>query len=103
MPRTLVYAPRARDDLDAARSWLIQPGSDLVARSKLIAIWTAVEGLRDHPCRFPLGKHPGVRELPCAGGYRVLYEVVPDTGRDQTAGEVRVLRVFGPGADRGSP
>ena len=56
--------------------------------------------LRDHPCRFPLGQHSGVREMPCAGGYRALYRVRPDTGRNDTAGDVRVLRVFGPGQMR---
>jgi hypothetical protein len=29
-----------------------------------------------------------------------LYEVIPDTGRDDDAGDVRVLRVYGPGQDR---
>ncbi len=38
--------------------------------------------------------------MPCSGGYRVLYEVVPDTGSNQTAGDVRVLRVYGPRQDR---
>jgi hypothetical protein len=41
-----------------------------------------------------------VRELPCEGGYRAFYEVLPDTGRNDTAGDVIVLRVFGPGQDR---
>jgi hypothetical protein len=41
-----------------------------------------------------------VRELPIAGGYRVFYKVETDTGRDETAGDVRVLRVYGPGQDR---
>ncbi|MGA9865453.1 MAG: type II toxin-antitoxin system RelE/ParE family toxin [Acetobacteraceae bacterium] len=102
MPRTLIYAPRARDDLDAARRWLTQPGSGPAARRKLAAIWTAVEGLREHPCRYPIGEHPSIRELPCGGGYRALNEVTPDSGRNETAGDVRVLRVFGPGQDRGN-
>jgi plasmid stabilization system protein ParE len=37
-----------------------------------------------------------------AGGYRALYEVIPDTSRDGTAGDVRVLRVFGSGQSRQS-
>jgi hypothetical protein len=41
-----------------------------------------------------------VRELPCDGGYRALYEVRPDTGLDDSAGDVQVLRVFGPGQSR---
>jgi hypothetical protein len=66
----------------------------------MTAIWTAIERLCLHSCLYPAGQHPGVRELPCAGGYRALYEVRPDTGRDETAGDVRVLRVFGPGQSR---
>jgi plasmid stabilization system protein ParE len=100
VPRRLLYAPRARDDLDAIRLWLTQPGSGPRARRRLAAIREAIDALRKHPCRYPVGQHPGVRELPCDGGYRALYEVLPDTGRDETAGEVRVLRVFGPGQSR---
>jgi len=44
--------------------------------------------------------HDGVRELPCDGGYRALYRVIPDTGRSGTAGNVLLLRVFGPGQPR---
>lgn len=100
MTRALVYAPRARNDLDAARRWLTQPGAGSAARRKLKAIWVAIEGLRDHPCRYPVGAHPGVRELPCDGGYRAMYEIIPDTGRDATSGDVRILRIFGPGQSR---
>ena len=31
----------------------------------------------------------------------VVYRVSPDTGEDFTSGDVEVLRVFGPGQDRG--
>jgi hypothetical protein len=41
-----------------------------------------------------------VRKLPCEGGCRALYDVFPDTGRDETAGDVIVLRVYGPGQSR---
>lgn len=103
MPRRLIYAPRARDDLDAIRHWLTQPGSGGAARRRLAAIRTEINRLREHPCLYAVGDHPGVRELPCAGGYRALYEVRPDTGRNDTAGDVRVLRVFGPGQSREQP
>ena len=33
-------------------------------------------------------------------GHVVIYEIHPDTGRDTTAGDVLVLRVFGPGQSR---
>jgi len=41
-----------------------------------------------------------MREVPVAGGYRVIYAVTPDTGDNATAGDVEVLRVFGPGQER---
>ncbi len=100
MPRQLRYTDTALADLSAARRWLTQLGAGPVARGNLLAILDAIDDLLAHPCRFPLGAHSGVRERPCAGGYRVLYRVTPDTGRDETAGDVRVLRIYGPGQDR---
>ena len=100
MPRRLTYTPLARDDLDAIRRWLMQPCSGTCARRRLAAIRASINRLREHPCLWPVGPHAGVRELPCDGGYRALYEVRPDTGRDETAGDVLVLRVYGPGQDR---
>jgi plasmid stabilization system protein ParE len=101
VPRTLVYAPRARDDLDAIRRRLTQPGSGPVARRRLAAIRAAIDRPRECPCLYPVREHPSVRALPCESGYRALYEILPDTGRNETAGDVRMLRVFGPGKDRG--
>ena len=100
MPRELIYAPEALADLEAATLWLTQPGSGPRAWRRLAAIRNSIERLGEHPCRYPVGQHAGVRELPCDGGYRALYEVHPDTGRDETAGDVIVLRVYGPGQDR---
>jgi plasmid stabilization system protein ParE len=96
----LSFTDTALADLNAARRWLTQPGSGTRARRRLAAIWSSIEDLREHPCRYPASQHPGVRELPCDGGYRALYQVHPDTGRDETCGDVRVLRVFGPGQSR---
>jgi plasmid stabilization system protein ParE len=95
--RRLSYTQQASDDLDAVQRWLTQPGAGLAARRRLAAIRGEIRRLKQHPCRYPVGHHPGVRELPCEGGYRALYRVIPDTGRDETAGDVQVLRVFGPG------
>lgn len=100
MPRDLIYALEALADLDEIAHWLTQPGSGPRARRRLAAIRDSIERLAEHPCLWPIVQHPGVRELPCAGGYRALYEVVPDTGRDESAGDVMVLRVYGPGQDR---
>ena len=97
MPRKLDYTDDAIEDLKAIRHWLTQPGSGPASRRRLRAIRAAINRLRQHPCRYPVGQHPGVRELPCDGGYRALYEVLPDIGRDETAGNVRV---FGPAQSR---
>lgn len=103
MPGRLLYTPEAREDLDTIRAWLTQPGAGPAARRRLAAIRTAISRLRQHPCLYPAGQHSGVRELPCDGGYRALYRVTPDTGSNATAGDVRVLRVFGPGQHRAIP
>ncbi|HWD60612.1 MAG TPA: type II toxin-antitoxin system RelE/ParE family toxin [Stellaceae bacterium] len=100
MPRRLLYSPRALADLAALYRWQTQPGSGTSALRRVKSIRQAIRRLRLHPCRHPVGEHPGIRELPCNGGYRVLYRVVPDTGRDETAGDVQILRVFGPGQSR---
>ena len=100
MARRLIYAQEARGDLEAARGWLTQPGSGPAARRKLAAIRADIRRLQQQPCLWPVGGHPGVRELPCAGGYRVFDKVEPDTRRDETAGDVRVPRLFGPGQSR---
>ncbi len=98
--RRLRYTPEAREDLESILHWQTQPGSGAAARHRLKAIRDAINRLREHPCRFPTVDHPSVRELPCEGGHRVLYEVTPDTGSNETAGDVRVLRVYGPGQSR---
>jgi plasmid stabilization system protein ParE len=65
--RQLIYAQRALADLEAIRAWLGQPGSGRAARRRLVAIRASIKKLRDHPCLYAPGRHPGVRELPCVG------------------------------------
>ncbi len=100
MPRRLSYTDDALADPAGVTRWLTQLASGPAARRRLAAIWNAIEQLREQPCLWAGGQHAGVRELLCAGGYRALYEVHPDTGRDDTAGDVLVLRVYGPGQSR---
>src|SRR5580700_530346 len=92
--------PRRWSILRRLPRWLTQPGSGPRAWRRLAVIRDSIERLCEHPCLWPVGQHAGVRELPCEGGYRALYEVIPDTGRDETAGAVIVLRVCGPGQSR---
>jgi plasmid stabilization system protein ParE len=99
VPRTL-YARKALADIRAVRHWLRQPGAGAASRARWQAIRTSILRLKHNPCLYPVQQHPGVRELPCQGGYRVFYEFQPDTSRNDTAGDIRILRVFGPGQSR---
>jgi hypothetical protein len=63
------------------------------------AILAAIAHLADHPCLHARGDHPSTREFTCER-HRIVYEVNPDIGSNTTAGDVVVLRIFGPGQDR---
>ncbi len=53
--------------------------------------------LRDHPyLGVPSLDMPGLRQLIVAE-HRIIYRVHPDTGDTETAGDVRILAVLGPG------
>src|SRR5258706_2820748 len=99
MARKLIYAPTARDDLEAIRRWLHQPGAGSRAAGPWIAIRRSIQDLRRDPLVWPVGEHPGIRERPTAG-YRVMYAVAAARANRATAGDVTILRVFGPGQDR---
>lgn len=100
--RRLAVAGAAARDLLAARQWLTQAGAGERAARRLTALASALRDLRENPCRWSPGEHEGVRERHVEG-HRIAYEVEPDTGEDATAGDVTVLRVFGPGQDRTDP
>lgn len=100
MPRDVRATPRAAADIAAIRRWYSQPGSGFIAKRRLRVIAAAIRGLRDAPCRNRRGERAGTREL-VVESHVVVYRVVPDTGRDSTSGDVEILRVLGPGQDRG--
>jgi plasmid stabilization system protein ParE len=95
--RPLSYTLCRPLDLEAAFEWLSQPASGLRAQRRIRHIAAAIDGLVEHPCRHSRSRH-GRREL-TVEGHCVVYRVSPDTGRDATAGDVQILRVFGPGQD----
>lgn len=99
MPRALTLAPKAQADLEAIRDYAAawdNPQAEEKLRARLAA---ALEDLLDAPCRWPVHDHPQVREKP-VGDYRIMYEVVNDTGDNETAGDVEVLRIFHARQDR---
>ena len=83
----------------AIRRWQLQPGSGPAAKRRVKTILATIERLRRLPRLYAHGDRPGTREVSCEG-HRVVYVVDRDTGRNEDAGDVTVLRVFGPGQSR---
>jgi plasmid stabilization system protein ParE len=95
--RRVTTAPDAAKALGEARRWLLQDGSGIAGERRWAALRNARRSLREHPY---IGRvsydHPNHRQLIVAG-YRLLYRVEPDTGVSATAGDIRIVAVFGPG------
>jgi plasmid stabilization system protein ParE len=96
--RTVTPSHAALQDLANIRDWLRQPGSGRKAKATLNKIAASIDQLKRTPIRWRQGEHPDTREI-FVEGYRIVYDVIPDSGDNATAGNVRVLRVFGPGQD----
>jgi plasmid stabilization system protein ParE len=96
LARKVVTSEPAAEDLQEARKWLNQPGSGSKARSRFTQIREAIKELRQAPCTWSAERHPPFRER-VVSDYRIIYQVLPDTGDNRTAGDVVVLRVLGPG------
>ena len=99
MARKLEYSRPARGDLEQMRAWLNQPGAGRRAKNRARRIVETVKSLREAPVAWPIGDMPGTREC-VVEGYTIVYSVDPDTGSNRTAGDVYVVRVFGPGQHR---
>jgi plasmid stabilization system protein ParE len=97
--REVIIADAALEDLVSIRAWLRQPGAGLRAARRLRQIEAALRDLSIAPCRWPVGEHQEVRER-VVERYVILYQVRPDTADNTTAGDVEVIRVFGPGQSR---
>lgn len=97
--RALFLSEAAIDDIAGIYRWYRQPGAGAAAARRVRAIRSAIRGLVEYPCRFRRGQHPDTREL-ITQGHVVVYEVHSDTGNDTTAGDVFIVRVFGPGQSR---
>ena len=97
--REVRLAPAAVRDLERARVWLHQPGSGPKARARFLHVRAAIRELASAPCRWaPWPKLAGTRKL-SVEDYVVIYRVVPDTGDNGTAGDVEVIRIYGPYQD----
>lgn len=90
-------APDALEAMRQARAWLMQGGSGPNGRARWHALRDSRMRLRTYPyLGAPVADRPGRYRL-VVGEYRLIYRVDPDTGVSDTAGDVRVVAVFGPG------
>jgi hypothetical protein len=67
-----------------------------VGAAQWAALKQARNTLRDYPCIGEKSEQAGHRQR-AVSGYRMIYQVIPDTGSNETAGKVRVIALFGPG------
>ncbi len=95
--RIVAITPEANDDLNQARVWLHQRGAAKVARRRFMAITNAIRTLETDPVRYRRDPEDARRRVASVAGYRIVYEVDPDTGDNATAGNVTVLAILGPG------
>jgi plasmid stabilization system protein ParE len=95
LPRRVVLSPQAQRDLRRVVGWQTQPGSGTAAHRRLNALIASIDALIAHPCRCP--RIDAGQRMMVVARHSVIYRVAPDTGRDETAGDVLVLRVIGPG------
>ncbi len=95
--RRVTTAPDALEALRQARAWLTQTGSGPNGRARWEALRDSRKRLRTYPyLGAPIEGWPGRYQL-VVSEYRIIYRVDPDTGESATAGDIRVLAVFGPG------
>ncbi|CAN7470013.1 type II toxin-antitoxin system RelE/ParE family toxin [Caulobacter sp. LjRoot300] len=100
MIRELVVSPRAEADIVAAADrFLAYGGPTPHALRRLENLIEALEDLVNAPVTFKVSdRFAGVRER-IVSGCTIYFRVVPDTGENATAGDVRILHVKLPGQD----
>ena len=97
MARRVTTTDTAARGLRAARRWLTQPGSGLVGARRYAALRLARRSLRSYPyLGVSSPETPGHRQL-AISDYRLIHTVEPDTGDADTAGDIVIIAVLGPG------
>ncbi len=99
MARKLEYSILSLLDLAQMRRWLSQPGAGPRAKARAGEIAKAARDLRGDPVQWPKGDVPGTRQR-IVRDYTIVYAIDPDTDDRLTAGDVYILRVYGPGQKR---
>jgi plasmid stabilization system protein ParE len=100
LSRELVVSPRAEADIVAAADrFFAYDGPTPQALRRFQDLIEALETLTAAPVTFRTSaKFAGVRER-VVSGCTIYFRVLPDTGENATAGDVRILHVKLPGQD----
>ncbi len=100
MTRALIVSSRAEADIVAAEDrFLAYGGPTPQALRRLQDLIEAIKDLKTAPVMFKMStRFPGVRER-VVSGCTIYFRVLPDTGLNATAGDVRVLHIKLPGQD----
>ncbi|MBO9706781.1 MAG: hypothetical protein J7521_01100 [Caulobacter sp.] len=100
MARELVVSPRAEADIVAAADrFLAYAGPTPQALKRQEALVEAIRDLIHAPVTFRTSpRFAGVRER-IVSGCTIYFAVTPDTGENETAGDVLVLHIRLPGQD----
>jgi plasmid stabilization system protein ParE len=103
MTRKVKTALRAARALRQAQLWLLQPGSGLAAAKRAESLRHVARFLRDQPYAGRAIPHnPSFRQLTIAG-YLFIYTISPAKGQEETAGDIEIVDIFGPGPDPNAP
>jgi plasmid stabilization system protein ParE len=97
MPRRVITSRVAARGFQAARKWLLQPGSGANGARTWRALLQARRTLRDHPYIGVQDANQPIYRVLVVSDYRLVYRVLNDTGDHATAGDIRIVAVFGPG------
>ena len=97
MVRRVTTAPDALEALRQARLWLTQTGLGPQGLARWLSLRDSRRRLVEYPyLGAPVDGHKGRYQI-VVSEHRLIYRIDPDTGDSATAGDIRVLAVFGPG------
>jgi plasmid stabilization system protein ParE len=94
--RSVELSEKAAQKLAGIKRWYSQPGAGRAAARRIQAIVAAIECLEFFPFMGRPGDTPGTREL-TAQEHRIVYEVAEGDDTPETAGDIVVLNILGPG------
>ena len=101
MLRRVRLSVSAARDLARMREWYSQPGSGPTAKARVRRITATLRSLQRHPLLgHPDRDTPDLRLL-VSEGHVIVYRVANDTGATADAGDVEIIRIWGPGQERG--